>query len=106
MNDEKTKWSADPAKGAEFVAQRRDELLYELRNAADVALAAIDENEKEAIAKIKEEAGKKRAKINSTIGDIEKMPTFKMIAKFWHSDREKMWMHFLGDQTKIGAQNE
>ena len=96
-------WKADPTRGADFIAPRRDELLTELRNAADVALLAIDQNEAEAIKRIREEAGQKRGKIQKTIKDMDEMEPMRLIRKFWHEKRDVMWLHFLGDQTKVGG---
>lgn len=102
MTDEPTKWTADPKRGAEFVAPKRAELIEALKVAADVAITAIEENEREAIKRIKEEAGQKRAKVNKAIAEIEGMEPMKLIRKFWSVDRASIWGHFLGDQTKVG----
>lgn len=96
-----TKWQADPSRGQAFVEPRREELLTELRLAADVAILAINQNEQEALKRIKDEAGQKRSKITKAISDMESMEPMRLIRKFWSADRSLMWQHFLGDQTKI-----
>lgn len=98
-----TKWAADPKRGEAFVAPRRDELIEEMHTAADVAMAAIDANYQEALRRLAEEAGNKRAKVRRTVTDMEEMEPMRLVRKFWHADRAVMWQHFLGDQTSVGG---
>lgn len=97
------RWQADPARGEQYVAPKAAELITEMQNAADVALAVIDANEREAIKRIKEEAGQKRAKVTKAVSDMQAMEPMRLVRKFWHTERSTIWQHFLGDQTKVGG---
>lgn len=59
-----------------------------------------------AIEQIKTQAGAKRAKINKLLSEMEQRPPIWLIRKFWHADRARLWLHFIGEATKIGGESE
>jgi len=98
-----TDWKADPTRGAEFVEPRRVEVLDWLRMAADIAMLALDEEEAAALAKIRQTAAQRRAKITKEVSDAAAMPPMRLVRKFWSADTSTFWQHFLGDHIKLGG---
>lgn len=92
-----------PEFGAAEVATKAAELRETLLLAASVALLDIDENEKAALEKIRQEAGEKRGKIRKQTQEILSSSDMKVVRRFWHTKSEDMFMHFLGDRTKVGG---
>lgn len=49
-----------------------------------------------------QEAGEKRGKIKKQLSEMLVSSDMRLVRKFWHSKHEDMFMHFLGDRTKVG----
>lgn len=90
--------------GNKLAAEKGQWILPELTAAAGLAFADIDTNAAAAIAKIKQEATDKKVKIAKTLADARAMSPVKLVRKYWHEDRNTMFLHFLGDRTKVGDQ--
>ena len=88
--------------GAEQVAPRAAQLREEMAAAASVALLDIDENEKQALEKIRAEAAEKRAKIKRAIADMHGASDMRLVRKFWRDRNEDLFLYFIGDRTKVG----
>lgn len=89
--------------GAADIAPKADMLREKLLLAASVALLDIEENEKRALEKIRQEAGEKRGKIKKQTQDILASTDIYVVRKFWNTKQDDMFMHFLGDRTKVGS---
>jgi hypothetical protein len=89
--------------GAQEIAPKAQALRQALLIAASVALLDIEENEKAALEKIRQEAGEKRGKIKKQTQEILSSTDMKVIRRFWNVKSEDMFMHFLGDRTKVGG---
>lgn len=88
--------------GAAEVAPKAEKLRDALILAAQVAMLDIEENEKQALEKIRQEAGEKRGKIKKKVQDMLQSSDMKVMRRFWSVKQEDMFMHFIGDQTKVG----
>ena len=88
--------------GANEIEPKARELRLQLKIAASVALLDIEENEKQALEKIRQEAGEKRGKIKKKIQEIYQSSDMRVVRRFWNTKNDEMFMHFIGDQTKIG----
>jgi len=88
--------------GATLVRPKAEILRIRMEEAASVALLDIEENEKQALEAIKREAGEKRGKIKKVLSDMKSSSDMRLVRKFWHSKQEDMFLHFLGDRTKVG----
>ena len=91
------------ARGQEEIREKAARLRVEMYKAASVALVAIEENEKAALEKIKQEAGERRGKIKKQIQDIDASSDMKIISKLWHTKHEELFLHFIGDGTRVGG---
>lgn len=91
-----------PEIGAKDIAPRAAMLRQSLLLAASVAMLDIDENEKAALEKIRQEAGEKRAKIKKQTQELFSSSDMKVVRRFWNTKTDDMFMHFLGDRTKVG----
>ena len=97
-----SKWEASPLHGAEYVKPRHDEIIEAMKVAGNVAVAAIDGNEREAIKRIKEEAAQKRAAIVKKVNDVIAMEPMRAVRKYWAVPRDEMWRTFLETgETKV-----
>jgi hypothetical protein len=89
------KWTADPTRGSEYVKPRRDEIIDQLRNAADVAFYAIDQKLVLDIAELRSKASQSKAKIISTFDAQEKREPMEVVRLFWNKDKDALWKEFL-----------
>jgi dsDNA-specific endonuclease/ATPase MutS2 len=89
--------------GTEHIAPKAADLRKSLALAASVALLDIDENERAALDKIRQEAGEKRGKIRKQLQEMMASSDMKVVRKFWNTRNEDMFMHFLGDRTRVGG---
>lgn len=92
----------DTTAAREDLAPKAERLRERMRLAASVALLDIEENEKQALEAIKRESGEKRGKIKKALDEAIAMTDMKIIRKFWHTDESKLFLHFVGDRTKVG----
>ena len=96
------KWIADPTRGQAFVQPRHEEIIARMKTAGDVAVAAIDGNEREALKRIKEEAAQKRAAVMKKVNDVIQMEPMRAVRKYFHVSADDMWRTFLDNgETKI-----
>lgn len=96
------KWTANPVNGLEHVKPRHEEIIERLKTAGDVAVAAIDGNEREAIKRIKDEAGQKRAAVARKVNDVIAMEPMRAVRKYFGVDPDTIWRAFLDSgETKV-----
>lgn len=89
--------------GVAEIAPKAVMLREKLTVAAAVALLDIDENEKLALEKIRQEAGQKRGTIKKKLQEITASSDIRIIRRLWNTKQDDMFMHFLGDQTRVGG---
>ena len=94
------KWTADPARGAEFVEPRRQEIVGKLQEAADVAFYTIDQQLAVEIEAARKRAGDKKATIMRSIEDAQRKPAMEIVRKYWNADPELMWMNAFHNMTE------
>jgi hypothetical protein len=89
--------------GTQEIAPKAAQLRNALLIAASVALLDIEENEKAALEKIRQEAGEKRGKVKKQTQEMLASSDMKLVRRFWNTKGDDMFMHFLGDRTKVGG---
>lgn len=77
--------------------------IKELAIAAYMGIQALEQNKKEAIEKINEQAAQKAKKILKALDDAQKEPPIKVVRKYWGGVKQD---HFFGDQSKINSSTE
>lgn len=89
--------------GKEDVFPKAGALRQAMCIAASVALLDIEENEKQALEKIRQEAGEKRGKIKKKMQEILQSSDMRVVRRFWNVKADDMFLHFVGEQTKVGG---
>lgn len=88
-----TDWKPDPTKGGEHIEPRKQEVLKDLRSAADVAYYHIEEQLEKDIEDLKKKAGEQKSKIVSSIKKIEALPALTVVRKYWQKDSDGILHH-------------
>lgn len=89
MND----WKPDPTRGEEHVEPRKQEVLKDLKSAADVAYYYIESQLERDIEDLKKKAGEQKSKIISAVKKTESLPALTFVRKYWQKDSDGILHH-------------
>ena len=93
-------WKPNPEKGGEHVEARKQEVLKDLRSAADVAYYHIEQQLERDIEELKKKAGEQKHKIVITVKKTETLPALTVVRKYWQKDSDGILHHLTETITK------